>query len=199
VTGWLDEQVTCNSVEGAIVNEERLVKISKYLARHLRHRPEQLGLTLAPDGWVPIHDLLVACGRHNFPITRAELDEVVARNNKQRYSYDPSGTLIRANQGHSVAVDLHLQPAAPPEVLYHGTGERSVEAILHEGLRKMARHHVHLSPDLATARAVGARHGPPVILAVAAVAMQRDGHTFYLSENGVWLVDHVPPAYLRRL
>ena len=137
--------------------------------------------------------------RHSFPITRAELDEVVARNTKRRYSYDPTGTLIRANQGHSVVVDLRLEPVTPPKVLYHGTGERSVETIMREGLRKMARHHVHLSPDVPTARAVGARHGRPTVLAVDAAAMQRDGHTFYLSENGVWLVDHVPAAYLQRL
>jgi putative RNA 2'-phosphotransferase len=181
------------------VDEERVVKISKYLARHLRHQPERLGLTLAPGGWVLVDMLLAACRRHNFPLTRAELDEVVARNNKRRYSYDPTGTLIRANQGHSVAVDLQLEPVAPPPVLYHGTGERSVERIMREGLHKRARHHVHLSPDVPTARAVGARHGRPAVLVVAAGAMQRDGHTFYLSANGVWLVDHVPPVYLQRL
>src|SRR5579862_2526077 len=175
------------------MNEERLVKISKYLAKHLRHQPERLGLTLAPGGWVPVDALLAACARHNFPLTRAELDEVVARNPKRRYSYDATGTSIRANQGHSVAVDLQLVAVAPPPLLYHGTGERSVESIMREGLRKMTRHHVHLSPDVETARVVGARHGRPAILSVAAGAMHRDGHTFYCSENGVWLVEHVPP------
>lgn len=181
------------------MDEERLVKISKYLAKHLRHQPERLGLTLAPGGWVPVDVLLAACARHNFPLTRAELDEVVARNAKRRYSYDATGTAIRANQGHSVAVDLQLAAVAPPPLLYHGTGERSIESIMREGLRKMARHHVHLSPDVDTARVVGARHGKPAILSVATGAMHRDGHTFYCSENGVWLVDHVPPHYLQRM
>jgi putative RNA 2'-phosphotransferase len=127
------------------------------------------------------------------------LDEVVARNNKRRFSFDPTGTLIRANQGHSVAVDLQLEPVEPPAVLYHGTGHGAVEPIRREGLRKMARHHVHLSSDRETARAVGARHGRPVVFMVNAAAMRSAGHLFYRSDNGVWLVDHVPPEYLRRL
>src|SRR5437870_13551779 len=90
------------------MDDARLVKISKYLSKHLRHEPERLGLTLAPGGWVPVDELLAACARRNFPITRSQLDEVVARNNKQRFSFDPTGTLIRANQGHSVEVDLQL-------------------------------------------------------------------------------------------
>src|SRR5689334_14271919 len=179
------------------MDDTRLVRISKYLSKHLRHQPERLGLTLAPGGWVPVAGLLTACARHQFPITRAELDEVVSRNNKQRFAFDPTGTLIRANQGHSVAVDLQLAPVAPPEVLYHGTAAHLVVPIMREGLRKMARHHVHLSRDIETAGRVGARHGRPVVFAVAAAAMQQAGHVFYCSENGVWLVDAVPPQYLR--
>ena len=142
------------------MDDARLVTISKYLSKHLRHQPERLGLTLQPGGWVPVADLLAACARHNVPLSRAELDEVVARNNKRRFSFDPTGTLIRANQGHSVAVDLQLEPIEPPAVLYHGTGHGAAETITRGGLRKMARHHVHLSGDRETARAVGARHGP---------------------------------------
>ena len=104
------------------MDDARLVKISKYLSKHLRHQPERLGLTLQPGGWVPVADLLAACARHNLPLSRVELDEVVARNNKRRFSFDPTGTLIRANQGHSVTVDLELEPVQPPAVLYHGTG-----------------------------------------------------------------------------
>jgi putative RNA 2'-phosphotransferase len=179
------------------VDEARLVKISKYLAKHLRHQPQRLGLTLAPGGWVGVDDLLSACARHSFPITRAELDEVVATNNKSRYAYDPTGDLIRANQGHSVEVDLRLEPVAPPDVLYHGTGHGAVATITEQGLHRMARHHVHLSGDIETATAVGARHGRPVVFAVDAAAMRRDGHLFYRSANGVWLTDGVPPRYLR--
>jgi len=179
------------------MDEARLVRISKYLSKHLRHQPERLGLTLAPGGWAPVDLLLRACAAHSFPITRAELDEVVARNNKSRFAFDPTGTLIRANQGHSVEVDLQLEPVEPPDALYHGTGHGAVAVIQREGLQRMARHHVHLSDDVATATAVGARHGRPVVFRVDAAAMRRDGHTFYRSANGVWLTDHIPPRYLR--
>lgn len=177
----------------------RLVKVSKYLSKHLRHQPERLGLALAPGGWVGVDELLAACARHNFPVSRAELEEVVARNDKRRFSFDESGARIRANQGHSVDVDLQLERAAPPPVLYHGTSEHAVAPILEGGLRRMARHHVHLSPDVETARRVGARRGRPVVFAVDAAAMTEAGHDFYVSANGVWLVEHVPAAYLRRL
>ena len=181
------------------MDSSQRTKISKYLSKHLRHAPEQLGLTLAPGGWVEADELLAACARDQFVITREQLDEVVATNDKQRFSFDPSGRRIRANQGHSTAVDLQLQPATPPDVLYHGTAERTVAAILAGGLARMSRHHVHLSLDVPTALKVGTRHGRPVILAVDAAAMVRDGHPFYRSDNGVWLVDAVPARYLRQV
>lgn len=174
----------------------RQVKISKYLSQHLRHSPERLGLTLAPGGWVIVDELLSACAAHQFPITYAELEAVVAGSDKQRFSFDDTKTRIRANQGHSVAVDLQLEPQVPPDILYHGTGNATVPLILQSGLLKMSRHHVHLSQDLETARKVGMRHGRPVILSVNAAAMQQAGFSFYCSDNGVWLVDHVPPQYL---
>ncbi|MBW4441098.1 MAG: RNA 2'-phosphotransferase [Plectolyngbya sp. WJT66-NPBG17] len=177
----------------------RLVRISKYLSKHLRHAPERIELTLAIGGWVNVDDLLSACAAHQFPITRAELEEVVATSDKQRFSFDETKTRIRANQGHSVDVDLELQPQIPPDVLYHGTSEQSVPAILQSGLHMMSRHHVHLSKDVETARKVGMRHGRPVILAIAATAVQQAGFTFYCSDNGVWLVDQVPPQYLKIL
>lgn len=179
------------------MDDARLVKVSKFLSKHLRHDPEGLGLTLAPGGWVPVDDLLAACARRRFAIARVELDEVVARNSKQRFSFDPTGVRIRANQGHSVEVDLQLAPTVPPDVLYHGTGHITTPAIMREGLRKMSRHHVHLSDDRETARVVGARHGRPVILTVDAAAMGAAGHVFYRSDNGVWLTDGVPPVFLR--
>jgi putative RNA 2'-phosphotransferase len=180
------------------MNDSRLVKISKYLSKHLRHQPERIGLQLAPGGWVAVDELLAACKQHRFPISRAQLDEVVAKNDKQRFAFDSTGTQIRANQGHSVEVDLELEPSVPPDVLYHGTGHRAVESIKQMGLCKMSRHHVHLSTDIATATAVGARHGRPVVFTVDAAAMHKAGYVFYCSENGVWLVDRVPPEYLRQ-
>lgn len=174
----------------------RLTKVSKYLSKHLRHQPDRLGLTLEPGGWVTVDDLLAACTAHQFPVSREELEAVVTHNDKQRFSFDESKTRIRANQGHSVAIDLQLQPQIPPDVLYHGTGEKSVPAILTSGLLKMSRHHVHLSTEVETARKVGMRHGRPVVLAIAAASMHQAGFTFYCSDNGVWLVEEVPPQYL---
>lgn len=176
--------------------DHELTRISKTLSYHLRHRPDELGLTLEPGGWVAVDELLAALARKGKAVTRAELDEVVARNNKRRFAFDATGTRIRASQGHSVEVDLELEPVTPPAVLYHGTSERAIAAIEREGLKKMRRHHVHLSADVATARNVGARHGPPVVLAVDAAAMHAAGVAFYRSANGVWLVDAVPPAFI---
>jgi putative RNA 2'-phosphotransferase len=178
------------------LTDERLVRVSKYLSKHLRHQPERIGLTLEPGGWVRVDDLLAACAANNMRLTRAQLNEVVARNDKKRFAFDETGTKIRANQGHSVEVDLMLEPVTPPETLYHGTGHQSVEAIRRDGLKKMNRHHVHLSPDVETATRVGARHGRPVIFTVDAKAMHDAGHRFYRSENGVWLVEDVPPQFL---
>jgi putative RNA 2'-phosphotransferase len=177
----------------------RLTKISKYLSKHLRHQPERLGLTLQPGGWVEVSDLLAACRKNNFPISQEELEGVVAQSDKQRFAFDESGDKIRANQGHSTEVDLQLSPMEPPEFLYHGTGERSVEGIMQSGIIKMSRHHVHLSPDTETARRVGMRHGKPAILRIKAKAMQEAGHVFYCSTNGVWLSENVPAQYVERL
>ncbi len=178
------------------MDEARVVKVSKYLSKHLRHQPERIGLALEPGGWVRVDDLLAACTANGFRMSRADLDTVVAENDKKRFSFDASGERIRANQGHSVEVDLGLAPAAPPDVLYHGTGAQSVGAIRHEGLKKMRRHHVHLSRDVETAVKVGSRHGRPAVLLVDAKAMAAAGHEFFVSDNGVWLVDEVPPAFL---
>ncbi|MFD3656014.1 RNA 2'-phosphotransferase [Streptomyces sp. NPDC058620] len=177
------------------MDEKRTVKVSKYLSRHLRHQPERIGLTLDAQGWVRIDDLLEATARQGFALTRSELDLVVAANDKQRFTLD--GDRIRANQGHTVPVDLGLPPAEPPAYLYHGTVAQALESIRAEGLHPMDRHHVHLSPDRETATRVGARRGRPVVLSVDAGAMHRAGHTFHVSANGVWLTDAVPPEFLR--
>jgi putative RNA 2'-phosphotransferase len=179
-------------------DDRRIRSLSKYLSKHLRHRPERLGLKLKPGGWVEVDALLEACARQRFQISRAELEEVVERNDKKRFAFDSSGTLIRAQQGHSVPVDLLLEPVEPPHLLYHGTPERNLKMILRGGLQSMGRHHVHLSSDEATAEVVGWRCGRPVVLAVDARAMRRDGWKFYRSGNDVWLVEHVPTRYLSR-
>ncbi|MGI5401506.1 RNA 2'-phosphotransferase [Streptomyces sp. CA-135486] len=176
-------------------DDRRTVKVSKYLSKHLRHQPERIGITLDENGWVEVDELMRAAAAHGFRLTRAELDHVVAVNDKRRFTVD--GTRIRANQGHTVEVDLDLSTAEPPASLYHGTVARSLEAIRTEGLRPMNRHHVHLSPDRETATRVGARRGRPVVLSVDAGAMHRAGHAFHVSANGVWLADAVPPEFLR--
>ncbi|MFG3047016.1 RNA 2'-phosphotransferase [Streptomyces sp. NPDC048241] len=177
------------------MDDRRAVKVSKYLSKHLRHQPERIGLTLDPAGWVEIDTLLAAAATHGFAVTRAELDHVVAVNDKRRFAVEDGR--IRASQGHSVEVALGLPPATPPPYLYHGTVARSLDAIRAEGLRPMNRHDVHLSADRETTTRVGARRGRPVVLAVDAGAMHRDGHVFHVSANGVWLTDAVPPRYLR--
>ncbi len=176
------------------IGTHRTVRVSKYLARHLRHRPERIGLTLDPHGWVPVDALLRAAAAHGFPLTRAELDHVVAVNDKRRFTVD--GDRIRAAQGHTVRVDLDLPPAEPPEYLYHGTVAARLAAIRAEGLRPMARHDVHLSPDRETALLVGARRGRPIVLTVRAGALHREGHVFRVSTNGVWLTASVPAGHL---
>jgi putative RNA 2'-phosphotransferase len=180
------------------VTPQERVRTSKFLSLTLRHRPEMLGLELGPGGWVDVETLLAAAAAHGRPISRAELDEVVETNDKQRFAFDPFGARIRASQGHSVDVDLELEPAEPPAVLYHGTSERVAGRIASEGLRKMQRHHVHLSADVETATRVGARHGTPVVFEVDTPAMHSAGTLFFRSANGVWLVDAVPPQFLRR-
>lgn len=177
------------------MDDRRTVKVSKYVSKHLRHQPERIGLVLDPQGWVEIDALLGAAAAHGFPVSRAELDHVVAANDKQRFAVD--GTRIRASQGHTVPVDLDLPEAEPPAYLYHGTVAVALDAIRTEGLRPMARHHVHLSPDRETATRVGARRGRPVVLSVDAGAMRAAGHVFRISANGVWLADSVPPQFLQ--
>ncbi|HVW37421.1 MAG TPA: RNA 2'-phosphotransferase [Pirellulales bacterium] len=176
---------------------KRLVTVSKFLSKHLRHEPESLGLSLAPGGWAVVDDLLAGAARIGFPISREELRQVVAENDKRRFSLDESGEQIRANQGHSTEVDLQLPETDPPETLFHGTVERFLDAIWAEGLKKMNRHDVHLSPDEQTAAKVGQRRGKPIILAIDAAKMAADGFKFRVSANGVWLTEHVPPQYIR--
>lgn len=174
----------------------REIQISKFLSYVLRHRPDEIGITLDPQGWVAADVLLAAAAAHGHPITREELDAVVRNNSKQRFALCENGTRIRASQGHSTTVDLGYAASPPPPLLYHGTATRRLPSIREEGLRKGERHHVHLSGDTATATQVGARHGSPVVLRVRAGEMAAAGYEFFLSANGVWLTDHVPARFI---
>ncbi len=176
--------------------DKQLVAISKFLSFVLRHKPQAIGITLDAEGWVAVDELLTAAARHGQAITRLQLEEVVATNDKKRFAFSPDGQLIRANQGHSVAVDLSLVAVEPPELLYHGTVERFLDSIHEQGLVRGNRHHVHLSADRETAARVGQRRGRPVVLVIEAGRMYCEGHAFYRSENGVWLTEAVPPEYL---
>ncbi len=169
---------------------------SKFLALLLRHEPERIRIQLDPAGWVEIDALLDALHAHDVDLTRAELDELVRSSDKQRFAISDDGARIRANQGHSVQVELGLPAVAPPDVLYHGTIAAVLPGIRAHGLVKGQRHHVHLSGDIETARKVGGRRGKPVVLAVKAKEMVAAGHTFLRSANGVWLVDTVPPEFI---
>lgn len=171
-------------------------RISKFLSYVLRHRPDEIGIKLDPQGWVAIDVLLAAAGEHGNRITHAELDDVVQNNNKQRFAISEDGTRIRASQGHSTAVDLGYAPSSPPDILFHGTAARNLESIRAQGLLKGNRHHVHLSLDSTTATQVGSRHGSPVVLIIRAGDMSAAGHEFFLSANGVWLTEHVPNAFI---
>lgn len=169
---------------------------SRFLSRVLRHAPASVGLALDEAGWADVDAVLAAARRHGHPLDRALLDEIVATNDKRRFAYDDARRRIRASQGHSIDVDLGLVPIEPPERLYHGTATRHLHAILREGLKPGRRRHVHLSTDVATARQVGARHGVPAILGVRAHALHAAGHPFFRADNGVWLVDRVPRAFI---
>jgi len=166
------------------------------LSQVLRHRPQRYGLTLDKHGWAQIDDLIVAANRAGLALTYPMLQQVVAEDDKQRFAIRQDGHAIRACQGHSIPIDLELVAIQPPLQLFHGTAEGFLPSIRAQGLLRRSRQYVHLSPDVQTAITVGRRHGVPVVLTVQSDSMHRDGHPFYRSENGVWLVDSVPVAYL---
>lgn len=178
------------------MDPKNIKRASRKISLVLRHKPEAIGLELDDNGWANVKEFLAKMSTTGYPLKRAELEIIVAENDKQRFSFSPDGQRIRANQGHSIAVDLELEPLPPPAILYHGTASTSVEAIMKTGLEPRKRQHVHLSLDLKTATAVGSRHGQPVILRVDAAAMSGDGYAFYRSENGVWLTGGVPVKYI---
>ena len=171
---------------------------SKFISLILRHRPEVIGITLDEHGWANVDELLAGISRTR-PLDMAGLEEIVRTDEKQRYSFNADKTKIRANQGHSVPVDVELQPVTPPALLYHGTGEKFVPSIEARGLIPKTRLYVHLSGDYDTARKVGARHGSPRVYQINAARMSADGYEFFRSVNGVWLTKQVPPQYLTRM
>jgi len=178
---------------------EEKKSLSKFMSLVLRHQPETIGLELDAAGWVEVDLLIAGAGRAGRRIDREMLDEVVRTNDKQRFSLSQDGRRIRANQGHSVPVELGYEPSIPPDVLYHGTPQRYVNSILAEGLKRQKRHHVHLHPDCGVATDVGRRRGSPVLLVVDAAAMHQHGFTFFVTPNQVWLTDQVPAEFLRVL
>jgi putative RNA 2'-phosphotransferase len=178
------------------MNEKEIKSISKFLSYTLRHHPQSIGLNLNEEGWADVAELLQKSGTKFNGITKSMLDVVVATNDKKRFTYNEDGTMIRASQGHSIEVALNLPSQIPPEILYHGTVEKFIPAIKEEGLKKMNRQHVHLSAEKATAINVGSRRGLPIILTVHSKQMNENGYTFYLSDNGVWLTEEVPPLFI---
>lgn len=179
-----------------MLTDKEAQRISKYLSLVLRHKPQIIGIKLDEHGWTDVTTLLVKLNSRGYQLDLDQLRYVVATNNKKRFAFNSDESLLRASQGHSVNVQLGYAEKKPPEFLYHGTAKRFVDAIRVEGLKKMNRHQVHLSADEQTALAVGSRHGKPVVLIIRAGDMAADGYVFYQSENGVWLTDHVPAAYL---
>lgn len=175
-----------------------LTDTSRFISLILRHKPETIGIILDEHGWANVNELIEGISRTR-PFDMEMLEEIVRTDNKQRYSFNEDKTLIRANQGHSIPVDVELPEKQPPEILYHGTGEKFTASIDEQGLITKSRLYVHLSKDAATAKNVGSRHGKPVIYEVAAGQMAADGYTFYLSVNGVWLTKEVPVRYLKKL
>jgi len=176
------------------------VSTSKFISLILRHKPDTVGITLDGAGWVEVEVLLAALRKHGHPLDRKGLDHIVATNDKKRFYYNEDGIKIRACQGHSLkSVDLQLEAKEPPEYLFHGTASRFLSSIMEHGLIPGNRQYVHLSMDEGTARKVGARHGEPSILRVAALKMYQDKYVFYLSHNNVWLTKGVPVEYLETI
>lgn len=181
-------------------NRRELTRISKYMSMLLRHHPEAIGLDMDEHGWVKVNDLIEGIQENKSKtFGMNELEEIVRTDEKQRYSFNADKTLIRANQGHSIQVDVELKKRTPPEILYHGTGEKYVASIDQQGLLSKARLYVHLSWDIETAIKVGKRHGKVVIYKVDAKKMAEDGYDFYLSVNNVWLTYDVPVLYLSKV
>lgn len=173
---------------------QRLKDTSKFLSYVLRHKPDAIGISLDPEGWANIEELIA---KADIPVTIDLLHEVVATSDKKRFAISNDGLFIRANQGHSVAVNLGLEPIEPPVFLYHGTATRFLESIRQQGLLPQNRQYVHLSAETGTATKVGQRHGKPIVLTISARQMYWHGHQFFKAQNGVWLTGKVPAQFLQ--
>lgn len=180
-----------------MISDKQLKNISKFLSFILRHQPEKIGIQLDANGWVDVNELIEKATKSGIQFDRETLNHIVATNAKKRFAFNEKLDKIRASQGHSLEVELGYDNQRPPEILYHGTGEKSVQSILQTGLEKRSRQHVHLSSDITTAIAVGQRHGKPYVLKVLAEQMYNDNFQFFISENNVWLTDNVPSKYLK--
>lgn len=174
-----------------------LIDTSRFISLILRHKPDAIGITLDEHGWANVDELIAGIAKTQ-PIDMEMLEEIVRTDDKQRYSFNEDKTLIRANQGHSIPVDVELEQLTPPELLYHGTGKKYMQSIEQQGLIPRSRLYVHLSADSDTAKVVGTRHGEPVIYIVHSGEMARNGFSFFRSVNGVWLTKQVPVTYLEK-
>ena len=183
---------------GNEVREMTKNETSKFIALILRHKPETIGITLDEHGWANVEELVAGIAKQQA-FDRDMLEEIVRTDSKMRYSFNEDHTLIRANQGHSIPVDVELEEKTPPDILWHGTGEKYVSSINAQGLIPKSRLYVHLSADYDTAVKVGSRHGKPVVYTVATGDMQKAGYQFYQSVNGVWLTKRVPAEFLKKI
>jgi len=181
---------------GENMTKKEIVTVSKFLSLILRHRPEKIGITLDQNGWADTDALISGMNQAGRRVTLQDLKEIVDTNDKQRFKFNDDFSKIRANQGHSISVDLELKETTPPVTLYHGTASCFIKAIEKEGLKPKGRQHVHLSIDIETAVNVGSRHGKAVVLTINSHRMYEDGYKFYLSENNVWLTSAVPAVYI---
>jgi len=179
--------------------KKEYIKISKFISLVLRHRPQVAGLVLDPNGWVSVDALIEGANKKGFNLDYEILNDIVATNDKKRFAFDESRSHIRANQGHSVEIELQLTEIMPPDILYHGTAEKYWQSISKTGLIKKRRNHVHLSSDVETAKKVGMRHGKVIVLCINAHEMYTDNYTFYLSQNKVWLTESVPVKYIKMM
>lgn len=179
-------------------SDKQITHISKFLSLVLRHQPETIGIQLDQSGWTDIAELIEKSNNYGVKFDREILNHIVATNSKKRFAFNDTLDKIRASQGHSVEIELGYINQKPPEILFHGTGEKSVQSILATGLERRNRQHVHLSSDFNTAIKVGQRHGKPFVFKVLAEQMYYDNFQFYISDNGVWLTEHVPIKYLKQ-
>jgi len=181
-----------------MISEKQITHISKFLSLVLRHQPETIGIQLDQNGWTDVEELIKKASNYGIQFDRQTLNHIVETNSKKRFAFNETFDKIRASQGHSVAIELGYSNQKPPEILFHGTGEKSVQSIFETGLEKRSRQHVHLSSDIETAIKVGQRHGKPFVFKVFAGQMFQDKFEFFISDNGVWLTDNVSTKYLKQ-